>query len=174
MLITISQIIVAGVYLIAMFLFVIKKVYVSHQGERERIITLIWDKKYIIAFITALFTVIMLFLNMAKPNEKPPVQLGLDLARELADERLIAENAMQAKTIEELKEQLASKDIPDYQQTAKKYWNEGKLPEAINSVDTDAALKDAAERLIFKAQLYIANFQFPEAEAHYKQAADIS
>ncbi|GHV48757.1 hypothetical protein FACS1894181_05430 [Bacteroidia bacterium] len=79
---------------------------------------------------------------------------------------------MRDKTIEELKEQLASKDIPDYQQTAKKYWNEGNLLKAIESVDTDMA-SDRAERLIFKAQLYIANFQFDEAEAHYKQAADI-
>ncbi|GHV48782.1 hypothetical protein FACS1894181_05540 [Bacteroidia bacterium] len=54
-----------------------------------------------------------------------------------------------------------------------KLLQKGKLQEAIDSIDTNVEYEEAAKKLIFKAQLYIANFQFDEAEAHYKQAADI-
>ncbi|GHV52206.1 hypothetical protein FACS1894181_15090 [Bacteroidia bacterium] len=91
--------------------------------------------------------------------------------------------ALQEEQIESLKQQLAGKDLPDYMEKAKPYVEEKNFEKAIESIDTEKILnvaekakedlEKAADQLIFKAQLYIANFQFPEAEAHYKQAADI-
>jgi len=61
----------------------------------------------------------------------------------------------------------------DFKQHALELRAEGKIEEAINSVDTDAADEEAAKRHIFKAELFIDDFQFPQAERHYLQAATI-
>ena len=123
----------------------------------------------------------LLGLIKDKKQEAQPIHLDLPLAKKLADETLVekldtteAKLELRDKTIAELNELLRNKDnLPNYEQIALEFREKGQLQEAINSVDTNASDKEAADRHIFKAKLLIDAFDFDEAEQHYIKAADI-
>ncbi|MCL1849810.1 MAG: tetratricopeptide repeat protein [Bacteroidetes bacterium] len=106
-------------------------------------------------------------------NEPVPINIDLPTATKLADDKLVKEIALRDKTIVLLKEELARKNIPTWEQTVKDYLEEDELQKAIESIDTNASDEESAQKHIRKAQLYITNFQFAEAEQHYKQAVAI-
>jgi tetratricopeptide (TPR) repeat protein len=120
---------------------------------------------FIISFTLSLNT-------LFSPKEQPDLPLvtkELVIRHELA----LTEIALLNKTVAELKEQLAGKDLPDYKQAVKQYVENGDYAKAIELVDTDAADSEAAERHIFKAKLLIAAYRFAEAEMHYRKAVEI-
>jgi tetratricopeptide (TPR) repeat protein len=125
-----------------------------------------YDKKLVIALITAVYGAIIFFLNMKK---KPIDWEALAEIRQ-NDQELIA---FQRKTIEELKQQIKRKNQSKWENVVNKLLAKGKLQEAIDSIDTNTKDEEAAQKHIRKAQLLIVANNFPEAEAHYKQAADI-
>ncbi|MDR2496215.1 MAG: tetratricopeptide repeat protein, partial [Tannerellaceae bacterium] len=108
-----------------------------------------------------------------KDKQKPVVVLSKDYLHELAGEEI----ALRDKTIEELRQQLAEKDLPDYKEAVKPYVDEGNYAKAIELVNPDGAAEEAAEeaaeKYIFQAQLYIAGYQFKEAGEHYRKAVEI-
>jgi len=114
---------------------------------------------------------IVIFMPIDDPKDKT-----IQLAFKFADERiegLKEEIYLRDKTIEVLKEELARKDLPTWEQVVRDYLEKGKLQEAIESIDTNVSDEEAAQKHIRKAQLYITNFQFTEAEQHYKQAVAV-
>jgi len=123
----------------------------------------------IVSFIVAMVS----FATLMKEKEKPPMLLDFNTATRLADERLKKEIDLRDKTIEELKKELAHKDLPQWEQIVRVHLEKGELQKAIESINTDAGDKEAVQKHIRKAQLYITNFQFTEAEQQYKQAIDV-
>ena len=90
--------------------------------------------------------------------------------------KMLAENeaVLWKENYNKLQVEYANRDsLSDYKQHALELRDKGKIEEAIESIDTNAADDEAANRHIFKAELLIDNFQFDEAEKHYKQAATI-
>ena len=64
-------------------------------------------------------------------------------------------------------------NLSDYKQRALELRAEGKINEAIESVDTQVLDVEAANKHVFKAELLIENFQYADAEEHYKKSIDI-
>jgi tetratricopeptide (TPR) repeat protein len=134
----------------------------------------------LVGAISLMVGVIGTLVTINSSKEQPAVQLDLAMATKLADEELKkrheldqTELALRDKMIAELKEQLAGKDLPDYEQAVKQYVEEGDYAKAIESIDTDAADSRAAERHLFKAKLLIADNRFAEAETHYRRVVEI-
>ena len=76
--------------------------------------------------------------------------------------------------VRHLEDQLSEKELSDYEKKAKKHLKKANFAKAIMSVNTDISdREEAVKRLLFKAHLCIADFQFSEAETCYKQAADV-
>ena len=111
--------------------------------------------------------------NDLQPLTDKNAELAGDLRlvkKELEELKADLQEANKAK----LQAEYANRDnIVDYKKHALELWHKGKKEEAIKSVDTDVADEEAANRHIFKAELLIDNFQFDEAEQHYKQAAAV-
>ena len=90
--------------------------------------------------------------------------------------KMLAENeaVIWKENYNKLQAEYTNRDnLSDYKQHALELRHKGKIEEAIESIDTNAADEEAANRHIFKAELLIDNFQFDEAEKHYKQAVTI-
>jgi len=95
---------------------------------------------------------------------------------EVSEAKALAESevATWKKNYNKLEAEYVNRDkLSDYKQHALELRAEGKKKEAIESVDTTALDDETANRHIFKAELLIDNFQFDEAEQHYKQAITI-
>ena len=105
-------------------------------------------------------------------NPKPYIDKMVELAEAKAlaekDREFWKENYNKLKSYCENMEKL-----PDYKKRSLELWAEGRKKEAIESVDTTIMDKEAADRHIFRAQLFIDNFQFDEAEQDYIQAVTI-
>ncbi|MDR2498031.1 MAG: tetratricopeptide repeat protein, partial [Tannerellaceae bacterium] len=111
-------------------------------------------------------------------QQQQPVLLTKEVARVLADPVIIAENERLQQQVAELEREklqrdLAQPNLPDYKKAVKPYVAKGDYAKAIELVNPGGAAKEAAEKYIFTAQLYIANYQFKEAEEHYKKAIEI-
>jgi tetratricopeptide (TPR) repeat protein len=106
--------------------------------------------------------------------EPPEIKLDFETATKLADGRLQEEIALRDKTIVALQEELARKNLSSWEQKVKELLEKGELQMAIESIDTDESDYEATTRHIRKAQLYIADFNFSEAERHYKKAVEIN
>jgi len=125
-----------------------------------------------LAIVGLIGTIFPLFLLLKEKNQ-PSIKFDLDLASKLADERLKEEIALRDITIASLKEKLSLKNLMSWDIIVKECLEKGDLKKAIASIDTDASDEETAQKHIRKAQLYILNFQFTEAELHYKQAVTI-
>jgi len=110
-------------------------------------------------------------------DSNKPIQIDFDSMTEFVKERekLKEEIELRNKTIAALNEELARKNRPAWEQIVRDYLEKGELQKAIESIDPNLANnnEEAAQKHIRKAQLYITNFQFAEAEQHYKQAVTI-
>ncbi|GHV50434.1 hypothetical protein FACS1894181_10980 [Bacteroidia bacterium] len=124
----------------------------------------------LVGAISLAFGAISIIMGLIPAKEKDAIDWNALTTIRQNDQELIE---LQRKTIEDLEKQLKRKNQPNWEKAVNRLLKKGKLQEAIDSIDTNVEYEEAAKKLIFKAQLYIANFQFPEAEAHYKQAADI-
>jgi len=138
---------------------------------------LIWKEKISLPLgLVGLFAALVYYcIEIFKKKEKPTFKIVLppETLRKFADETLSEENELLKKTVSNLEEELARKDLPAWEQVVKTHLEKGELQKAIESINTDASDEEAAQKHIRKAQLYIANFQFTEAEQHYLQAAAI-
>ncbi|MDR2496973.1 MAG: tetratricopeptide repeat protein [Tannerellaceae bacterium] len=135
--------------------------------------TAIWlstDGYVRIASLAALILTVFIFLHQVVFKDKPVV-LSKDYLHELAGEEI----ALRDKTIEDLNKQIAAMKNPKYKKAAKKYIKRGDYAKAIEIIGAyiKKYTSETAEVYIFQAQLYIANFQFKEAEEHYRKAVEI-
>ena len=96
--------------------------------------------------------------------------LDFEMTTKLTDERLKEEIELRDKTIEALNEVLARKDLPSWKRIVRNHIEKGELKKAIESIDIHTGDEEAAQKHIYKAELYASNFQFDEAEQHYIQA----
>jgi tetratricopeptide (TPR) repeat protein len=106
-------------------------------------------------------------------NDPKPL---IEKITELTEAKSLAEYEMTLwkENYKKLEEEYKNKEkLSDYRQRALELRAKNKIEEAIKSVDTEAGDEEAANRHIFKAELLIDNFQFDEAEQHYKQAVTI-
>ena len=122
----------------------------------------------VIAISSFIVLVIPDSTERVKPIEQRTIII-LDSAKmkEYLDENM---RAIYENTIDSLNKELSRKDLSMWEQDVKDYLEKGELQKAIESIDTDAGDEEAARKHIRKAQLYIVNFQFTEAEQHYKKA----
>ena len=134
-----------------------------------------WETNATVGNLATGFSIIMAFIiyilsRNDKQSNEPTIQLDFQTATKLADERLVEEIALRDKTIAILNEELARKNLPTWEQVVKDHLEKGEWKKAIESINPNADEEEVAQKYIRKAQLYIINYQFTEAEQCYKQA----
>ncbi|MDR2495980.1 MAG: tetratricopeptide repeat protein [Tannerellaceae bacterium] len=124
-----------------------------------------------IVYMLATLIIAVVGVLLTQIFKAEPAIVTPEIAANIVDDTLLHKIALRDKTIEELQQQLAEKDLPDYLQATKPFVEKGEYAKAIARLDAYKKEKDA-EFYIFRARLYIANSQFDEACGNYNMAVD--
>ena len=160
--ISILRIIITGIGVVVLVLIWLEKIPTPFEG-----------KPIPMAIIGVTTTFLVAIFEVFKKKNAPLFNLDFETATKLADEKLKEEIELRDKTIENLEKELARKNLPAWEQVVKDFLEKNELLKAIESINTDAGDEEAAQKHIRKAQLYIVNFQYNEAEQHFLQAVTI-
>lgn len=128
-----------------------------------------------VVYVLGLLLILVPFIEkLFKSKEKPaPINLDILTATKLADAKLVEERELMKKTIEELQQQLSGRKTPKWKQHLRSLLQKGEIDQALESLDTDEADVDAAERHLAKARLYVLKLNFTDAAHEYVAATTI-